>query len=117
MSANDIHGIEHGWTVKSHDGQTLGTVEETTEAYILVKDGLINSTKHYVRSVHLAHVRPDEKEIGLDLAKDEFASQDWSDPNVEPPRWDVPIHAEAEDDEPDPARQAAIRDPERPATV
>ena len=117
MSDNDIHGIESGWTVKSHDGHSLGTVEETTEAYILLKDGLINPSHHYLPSVHLAHVRPEKKEVGLDLTQEAFQAGDWSNPNVEPPRWDVPLHEDVdEDDEPDPMRQT-VREPDRPATV
>lgn len=116
MSENDIHGIQGGWSVKSHDGHGLGTVEETTDTYILVKDGLINASRHYLPAAHLAHVRPEMKEIGIDLTQEAFNAGDWSQPPVEGPRWDVPIHAEAEDDEPDPMRQTTV-EPEKPARV
>lgn len=114
MSENDIHGIQGGWSVKSHDGQTVGTVEEATDTYVLVKDGLINPSRHYLPAAHLAHVRPEMREIGIDLTKESFAQGDWSEPPAEGPRRDVPIHAQDEDDEPDPMRQVP-RDPEKPA--
>ncbi len=116
MTANDIHGIQSGWTVKSHDGNSVGTVEETTDTYILVKDGLLNPSRHYLPAAHLAHVRPEMKEIGIDLTQEAFGAGDWSQPPAEGPRWDVPINAEHEDDEPDPMRQAPA-EPERPARV
>ncbi|MGZ8512366.1 MAG: hypothetical protein ACXWWL_02905 [Candidatus Limnocylindria bacterium] len=116
MSANDIHGIESGWTVKSHDGNSVGTVEETTDAYMLVKDGLINASRHYLPAKHLAHVRPELKEVGIDLTQAEFTQGDWSEPPTEGPRWDVPISAEREADVPDPMRQPA-REPEKPADI
>lgn len=113
MSANDIHGIQSGWSVKSHDGHGLGSVEETTDTYILVKEGLLNPTRHYVPAAHLAHVRPELSEVGLSLTQEAFQAGDWSEPPAEGPRWDVPIQAEGADDQPDPMQQTP-RDPERP---
>ena len=116
MSENDIHGIQSGWTVKSHDGNSVGTVEETTDTYILIKDGLLSPSHHYLPAAHLAHVRPEMKEIGIDLTQEAFGTGDWSQPPAEGPRWDVPINAAEEDDEPDPMRQTPA-EPERPARV
>ena len=67
MSDNDIHGIERGWSVKSADGQSIGSVEEVTETYILVKSGLINTDHRYFPAGVLEHVRPEMSEIGISL--------------------------------------------------
>lgn len=117
MSANDIHGIEKGWTVKSHDGHSVGTVEETTDRYILVKDGLLNPSHHYIPAVDLAHVRPEQKEIGISLSKQAFEDGDWSEPPAEGPRRDVSIHQDDEDEDDDDPLTHTPRDPDRATTV
>jgi hypothetical protein len=86
MSDNDIHGIQSGWSVKTVEGQSVGSVEETTDRYILVKAGLINATHHYLPAVTLAHVRPELSEIGISLSQAEFEAGDWSEPPAEGPR-------------------------------
>ena len=79
MTTNDIHGIEAGWSVKSADGETVGSVEETTDTYILVKSGLLNATHRYLPAAVLEHVRPEVKEIGISLVKEEVETGDWSE--------------------------------------
>ena len=71
MSDNDIHGIERGWSVKSVDGQSIGSVEEVTETYILVKSGLINTDHRYFPAGVLEHVRPEMSEIGISLTQEQ----------------------------------------------
>ena len=102
MSENDIHGIEHGWSVKSADGQSIGSVEETTDRYILVKSGLINASHRYLPAVTLAHVRPELKEIGISLTSEEVDQGDWSEPPTEGPRSEgapLNVDSDAEADE------------------
>ena len=89
MSTNDIHGIEKGWTVKTADGQSAGSVEETTETYILAKTGLLNSTERYFPAKTLAHVRPEVKEVGISLTKDQVEESDWSTVPTELPRTEA----------------------------
>ena len=86
MSDNDIHGIQNGWTVKSVDGQSVGSVEETTDRYILVKSGLIGASHRYLPAVTLAHVRPELSEIGISLSAQEVEEGDWSEPPAHGPR-------------------------------
>ncbi len=113
MSSNDIHGIERGWSVKAADGEDVGSVEETTETYILVKSGLINATHRYFPAATLEHVRPELKEIGISLTSDEVEHGDWSDIPTELPRSEgAPLNEEDYEDV-DP-RTAEIREPERP---
>jgi hypothetical protein len=115
MSDNDIYGIEHGWSVKTADGHGIGSVEETTERYILVKSGLINASQHYLPAVTLAHVRPELKEIGIDLTQEQFESGDWSQPPAEGPRSEgAPLNVES-DDEGDRIMGNVAAEPERPA--
>ena len=57
MSTNDIHGIEEGWTVKTADGSSVGSVAETTDTYIQVKSGLLSPTHRYLPAATLAHAR------------------------------------------------------------
>ena len=71
MSDNDIHGIQHGWSVKTADGHGVGSVEETKDRYILLKSGLINPSHHYLPAVTLAHVRPELSEIGIAVTAEE----------------------------------------------
>ena len=115
MSDNDIHGIEKGWNVKSADGQGIGSVEEVTENYILVKSGLINTDHRYLPSRVLEHVRPELSEIGISLTHEEVEQGDWSEVPTEPPRTSgAPLNEdEYEDDDP---RNGEIRDPDRPIT-
>jgi hypothetical protein len=115
MSDNDIHGIQPGWTVKSVDGQSVGSVEETTDRYILVKSGLINASHHYLPAATLAHVRPELREIGIGLSQAEFDEGDWSEPPAEPPRSEgAPLNVDS-DAEADAVMQGTIPEPERPA--
>ena len=115
MSDNDIHGIEKGWEVKAADGHGIGTVEETTHTYILVKSGLINSTHRYFPAVTLEHVRPERHEIGISLTQAQVDEGDWSQPPIEAPRSEgAPLNEEAYvDDDP---RSGEIREPERPVS-
>ena len=80
MTQNDIHGIENGWSVKTADGQSIGSVEETTDRYILVKSGLINASHRYLPAATLEHVRPELKEIGISLTAEAVEQGDWSEP-------------------------------------
>lgn len=117
MSDNDIHGIGEGWKVKTPDGHEVGHVEETTHTYIKVKSGLINSTHRYLPAAKLAHVRPDMKEIGISLTRDEFEEGDWSQPPAQPPRTEgAPLNEEAYE-EIDPIAAGVGRDPERPTSL
>lgn len=116
MSSNDIHGIEPGWSVKTIDGEDIGSVEETTDRYILVKSGLINADHRYFPAARLEHVRPEMKEISLDLTKDAVEAADWSSEPTEPPRRDGAPLNESEVVEVDP-RSRVVHDPERPATL
>lgn len=114
MSSNDIHGIENGWKVKTSDGHDIGSVEETTDTYILVKSGLINSTQRYLPAVSLEHVRPEMKEIGISLTQEAVEAGDWSEPPMEAPRTEnAPINDE-DYEEVDPVVAGTVRDPERP---
>jgi hypothetical protein len=116
MSSNDIHGIQPGWSVKTADDEDIGSVQETTDRYILVKSGLINPSRHYLPAVTLEHVRPEQKEIGVSLTKEAFEAGDWSEPPSEGPRSDVPLDPDAARDEDDPIRREPI-EPERPTTL
>jgi hypothetical protein len=119
MSSNDIHGIEHGWSVKSADGHAVGSVEETTDRYILVKAGLLNAEQRYLPAATLAHVRPELKEISVSLSQAEVEEGDWSEPPTEGPRTEgAPLNA-ASDEEADEqmATTEPIPEPERPARL
>jgi hypothetical protein len=117
MSTNDIHGIGHGWSVKSADGENVGSVEETTETYILVKSGHVNATHRYLPAAVLEHVRPEMKQIGISLMKDEFETGDWSTIPTEPPRSEgAPLNEEAYE-EADPIAAGTVRDPDRPTQI
>ena len=97
MSDNDIHGIQQGWTVKSVDGESVGTVEETTDRYILVKSGLINAEHRYLPAVALAHVRSELNEAGISLSAQEVEEGDWSEPPAHGPRREgAPLNLDAE---------------------
>jgi hypothetical protein len=97
MSENDIHGIQQGWTVKTVDGQGVGTVEETTDRYILVKTGLISATHRYLPAVALAHVRSELSEVGISLTAQEIEEGDWSEPPAHVPRREgAPLNLDAE---------------------
>ena len=115
MSDNDIYGIEKGWSVKSADGQGIGSVEEVTETYILVRSGLINTDHRYLPSRVLEHVRPELNEIGISLSHEEVENGDWSEVPTEPPRTSgAPLNEEAyEDGDP---RNGEVREPDRPIT-
>ena len=115
MTANDIHGIQKGWDVKTADGHGIGSVEETTHTYILVKSGLINTAHRYLPAIALEHVRPEMKEIGISLTHEQVEQGDWSQPPLEPPRSEgAPINDD-EYEEVDPVTAGVVRDPERPA--
>jgi hypothetical protein len=117
MSSNDIHGIEQGWSVKTADGQSIGTVEETTETYILVKSGLLNTAHRYLPAATLAHVRPELKEIGISLTKDVVEASDWSEAPTDPPRTEgAPLNEDAYE-ETDPVAAGTIRGPEKPVSL
>lgn len=117
MSSNDIHGIEHGWTVKSADGESVGSVEETSETYILVKSGLISPTHRYFPSRALAHVRPEVKEIGISLTHDQIEQGDWSEVPTEMPRTEGTSLNEEAYDEADPVAAGTVKDPEKPTGI
>jgi len=118
MTANDIHGIEHGWSVKSSDGQSAGSVEETTDRYILVKTGLINASHHYLPAATLAHVRPELKEISISLTAAQIAEGDWSEPPAEGPRTEgAPLNVETDDEVDAVMKNQAIVEPERPPVI
>jgi hypothetical protein len=102
MTQNDIHGIENGWSVKSVDGSGIGSVEETTDRYILVKSGLINPSHRYLPAAVLEHVRPELKEIGISLTAEAVEQGDWSEPPTEGPRSEgapLNVDSDAEADE------------------
>ena len=102
MTQNDIHGIENGWSVKSADGEGIGSVEETTDRYILVKSGLINTSHRYLPAATLEHVRPELKEIGISLTSEAVEQGDWSEPPTEGPRSEgapLNVDSDAEVDE------------------
>lgn len=97
MTANDIHGIEHGWTVKTADGHAIGSVEETTDTYILVKSGLINVDRRYLPAGALEHVRGELKQVEVSLSREEIDAGDWSEPPAEGPRLvGAPLNPELE---------------------
>lgn len=116
MTQNDIHGIENGWSVKTADGQGIGSVEETTDRYILVKSGLINAAHRYLPAATLEHVRPELKEIGISLTAEAVEQGDWSEPPAEGPRTEgAPLNVES-DAEADEAMGIKTNvDPEKPA--
>lgn len=115
MSTNDIHGVEKGWSVKSIDGHGIGSVEEVTDTYILVKSGLINATHRYLPAGSLAHVRPEMKEIGVSLTQEQVEQGEWSNPPMEGPRTHGTPLNEEEYEEHDPVSAGIPRDPEKPA--
>jgi hypothetical protein len=117
MTANDIHGIQAGWAVKTADGHAIGSVEEVTHTYILVKSGLISTSQRYLPSVALEHVRPELKEIGLSLTQQQVDEGNWSEPPMEPPRTEgAPLNEVAFADD-DSRRQAPIPEPEKPTSL
>ena len=117
MSTNVIPGIEEGWSVKSADGEHIGSVEETTETYILVKSGLLNATHRYLPSAVLEHVRPEVKEIGISLVKEEVETGDWTAIPTELPRSEgAPLNEDAYE-ETDPIAAGTVRDPDKPTQV
>ncbi len=96
MSDNDIQGIQSGWSVKTADAQSVGSVEETTDRYILVTSGLINASHQYLPAATLAHVRPEMKEIGISLTAAEVEEGDWSEPPAEGPRTEgAPLNVDS----------------------
>ena len=117
MSDNDIHGIGHGWKVKTSDGHEVGSVEETTDTYILVKSGLINTAHRYLPAATLAHVRPEMNEISISLTQEAVEQGDWSEAPLEGPRREgAPLNDENYD-EVDPVAAGVPRDPERPTSI
>lgn len=114
ITSNDIHGVEHGWSVKSLDGRTVGSVEETTDRYILVKSGLLTPDRHYLPAAALEHVRPDMSEIGLSLTYEEIEAGDWSEPPSEGPRRSgAPLNVPTDEDV-DQAMRGTVEEPEKP---
>lgn len=115
MTSNDIHGIESGWSVKTLDGHGVGSVEETTDRYILVKTGLINASHHYLPAATLAHVRPEMKEVGISLTAAEIEAGDWSEPPAEGPRAEgAPLNVATDAEADEVMRIEPNVDPERP---
>lgn len=115
MTANDIHGIESGWSVKTSDGHDIGSVEETTDRYILVKSGLLNVARRYLPAATLEHVRPEMHEIAISLRQEEVDAGDWSEPPAHGPRTEGAPLNDVERDAVDPTT-AVVRDPEKPVT-
>ncbi|HYI66571.1 MAG TPA: hypothetical protein VEW95_06605 [Candidatus Limnocylindrales bacterium] len=116
MTQNDIHGIENGWSVKSVDGQGIGSVEETTDRYILVKSGLINASHRYLPAATLEHVRPELKEIGISLTAEAVEQGDWSEPPSEGPRSEgAPLNVESDADADEAMGIKTNVEPEKPA--
>ncbi len=118
MTQNDIHGIENGWSVKSADGAGIGSVEETTDRYILVKSGLINPSHRYLPAATLEHVRPELKEIGISLTAAEVTEGDWSEPPTEGPRTEgAPLNLESDSEVDAVMRNQATVEPDRPPVI
>ncbi len=118
MSSNDIHGIESGWSVKASDGEAVGSVEETTDRYILVKSGLINAARYYLPAATLAHVRPEVKEIGISLTAAEVKDGDWSEPPAHGPRTEgAPLNVDSDAEVDEIMHTTAPAAPERPPTI
>ena len=118
MTTNDIHGIEKGWSVKSADDQGIGSVEETTDRYILVKTGLINAAHHYLPAATLAHVRPELKEIGISLTAAEVADGDWSEAPAEGPRSEgAPLNLDTDEEVDAVMKNQEKVGPERPPVI
>lgn len=118
MSRNDIHGIGEGWTVKSSDGHSVGTVEETTDRYILVKDGLLNAEHRYLPAVALAHVRAEVREVDVALSEAEVKEGDWSEPPARGPRRKgAPLNAESDDAVAEMMGTREVVEPERPTRL
>ena len=116
MTQNDIHGIENGWSVRTADGQGLGSVEETTDRYILVKSGFINPTHHYLPAATLEHVRPELKEIGISLTAEAVEQGDWSEPPSEGPRSEgAPLNVDSDAEADEAMGIKSNIDPEKPA--
>lgn len=118
MSENDIHGIQSGWSVKTADAQGVGSVEETTDRYILVKSGRINASHHYLPAATLAHVRPELKEIGISLTAAQVDEGDWTEPPAEGPKSEGALLNVESDEEVDEVMRATTTvEPERPTTI
>jgi hypothetical protein len=118
MSDNDIHGIGSGWSVKTADAQGVGTVEETTDRYILVKSGLVNASHSYLPAATLAHVRPELKEISISLTAAEVEEGDWSEPPAEGPRTEgAPLNLDSDEEVDEVMKTATKAEPERPTTI
>jgi hypothetical protein len=118
MTENDIHGIQNGWSVKTADGNGVGSVEETTDRYILVKTGLINTSHHYLPAATLAHVRPELKEIGISLTAEQVTDGDWSEPPAEGPRSEgAPLNLEDDEEVDAVMKNQATVEPERPPVI
>ena len=115
MSSNDIHGIGTGWSVKSADAETVGTVEETTDRYILVRSGLINASHHYLPAATLEHVRPELEEIGISLRAADVEEGDWSEPPAHGPRTEgAPLNLHSDGEIVDVLHTTTPLGPERP---
>lgn len=117
MSSNDIHGIEIGWKVKSADDGDIGSVEEVTDRYILVKSGLVNATHRYLPAATLAHVRPDQKEIAISLSSEEVEQGTWDEPPAEGPRTEgAPLNLDSDEEVDEAMRAGGGGAPEHPTT-
>ncbi len=115
MSTNDIHGVERGWKVKSSDDEDIGTVVEASERHILVKSGLISTTERYLPSASLAHVWPEQKEIGISLTSADIEAGDWSEPPDDGPRTEgAPLNEESDADVADAMRGDIGAKPQTP---
>lgn len=118
MSDNDIHGIEKGWSVKTSDAQGIGSVEETTDRYILVKSGLVNASHRYLPAATLAHVRPERKEVSISLSEAEVEEGDWSEAPTEGPRTEgAPLNLDSDEEVDEVMKAAPKGEPERPTTI
>lgn len=118
MSNNDIHGIQKGWAVKTADGHGIGSVEETTDRYILVKSGLVNTAERYLPAAALEHVRPEVSEIGISMTQGQVEEGDWSEPPAEGPRREgAPLNADSDEQVEDIMTTGTVVEPERPTTI
>ena len=99
MSENDIHGIQQGWTVKSVDDQSVGTVEERRTDTSSSRPASLATTHLYLPAVTLAHVRPELNEIGPAEGAEEVEQGDWSEPPARGPRREgAPLNADSEEE-------------------
>lgn len=115
MTSNDIHGVQRGWSVKTLDGRSAGSVEETSDRYILVKSGLLASEHRYLPAAALEHVRPEMKEIGLSMTQEELEQGDWSQPPAHGPRTSgAPLNVDTDEDIAEAMKRPPEAEPDKP---